>query len=108
MHELLDKFVKTFWDVSNVAFIFLLLTYIFTLLGMQMFANVLKFDEEGYPIKIDSPAWAKTESPRANFDTILWSFVTIFQVCFLFLLSFSGLFFSATWFIISYSCDHIS
>jgi len=47
MHELLEKFVATFWDVSNVAFIFVLLIYIFTLLGMQLYANTLKFNDGG-------------------------------------------------------------
>jgi len=80
MHDLLDKFVATFWDVSNVAFIFMLLAYIFALLGMQLFANTLHFDANEYAVAIGDPAWSDADVPRSNFDTFLYAFVTIFQV----------------------------
>ena len=47
---------------------------------MQLYANVLKFDDEGYHLAIGAPGWGKALSPRANFDNFVWSFVAIFQV----------------------------
>ena len=46
----------------------------------QLYANALRFDEEGYPLSIGKAGWHEATSPRANFDSFLWAFVTIFQV----------------------------
>jgi hypothetical protein len=43
----------------------ILFVYVYSLLGMQFFAGKLEF--EGVV-------------PRANFDSFVWAFVTIFQV----------------------------
>jgi len=80
MNKLMSKFVKTIGDVGNVSALMLLLIYIFVLLGMQIFANRLSFDELGFPIPIGADGWKESEVPRSNFDSFLWSFVTIFQV----------------------------
>ena len=63
MHELLDKFVATFWDVANVAFIFMLFAYVFTVLGMQLFANLLRFDRNGYAVR----SWSVNLVPMSLF-----------------------------------------
>jgi hypothetical protein len=57
--------------------------YIFTLLGMQLFANKLHFDANGYPLyreDVSAEVWAASEVPRENFDTFEWAFVTVFQI----------------------------
>ena len=48
--------------------------YVFALLGMSFFAGSVKFDDND---KLDL---VNGKSPRANFDDILWSVVTIFEV----------------------------
>lgn len=50
------------------------------MLGMQWFGQRLKFDDNNYVIEIGAPGWAEAESPRANFDDLLWAFTTVFQV----------------------------
>jgi hypothetical protein len=80
MKDLMKKFQKTLADVSNVAFLMLLLMYIFALLGMQLFANNLHFNELGFAVKIGDPEWEDAEIPRSNFDSFSWAFITIFQV----------------------------
>ena len=72
MHTLLTNIVKCIGGVANVGFLLMLFMYIFSLLGMQIFAHRLKFDEYGYVIEIGEPGWAEAESPRANFDDLLW------------------------------------
>jgi hypothetical protein len=48
--------------------------YVFSLLGMEMFAGKFKFDKYGYYDPVNGTV------PRQNFDEILWSFVTVFQI----------------------------
>jgi hypothetical protein len=47
--------------------------YITSLLGMQMFAGKLKYDENGFPDE-------NGESPRLNFDNLWTTFLTVFTV----------------------------
>merc|ERR1719171_2304224 len=60
--------------------------YVFTLMAMSFFATKFHFDDDGYLIEDGDAKWCpggfEDESciPRANFDTFLWSFVTIFQI----------------------------
>ncbi|GMF33384.1 unnamed protein product [Phytophthora lilii] len=44
---------------------------------MQTFANQFRFDEYGFPVDRSHNA---AYIPRANFDTMLWSVVTVFQI----------------------------
>ena len=54
--------------VSTAAVLLLIIMFIFTLLGMQLFAG--KLTEENFD----------GEKPRAHFDNFWWGFVTVFQV----------------------------
>ena len=47
---------------------------------MQFFANRLKFDEFGYPVRRGTPGYHDAEQPRWHYDTLPWAFTTIFQV----------------------------
>ena len=80
MKKLLDLIVKTVFDMANFGILLFLFIYIYALLGMQFFANRLKFDDEDYPIPLLTPEWYAAESPRANFDNLWWAVITIFQV----------------------------
>lgn len=77
LHKLLSTMVSTIKEVGNFSVLFLLFMYIYALIGMQTFANKFRFNEFGYPAtKSDSAFFV----PRSNFDTMLWSMVTVFQI----------------------------
>eukprot|EP00240_Pyramimonas_obovata_P000215 CAMPEP_0118927358 /NCGR_PEP_ID=MMETSP1169-20130426/4846_1 /TAXON_ID=36882 /ORGANISM="Pyramimonas obovata, Strain CCMP722" /LENGTH=1618 /DNA_ID=CAMNT_0006869105 /DNA_START=431 /DNA_END=5287 /DNA_ORIENTATION=+ len=57
----------TVQELGNFSAIVLLVIFVFSLLGMQMFGGKFDFGDE-------------TGIPRSNFDTLLRSFVTVFQV----------------------------
>lgn len=69
--------ISTLHEVGNFCVLFLLFLYIYALIGMQTFANRFRFDEYGFPVDRNHEA---AYVPRANFDTMLWSVVTVFQV----------------------------
>ena len=50
------------------------------MIGMQFFANRLRFDENGFRVRPGTPGYDDAEVPRSHFDTLLWAFTTIFQV----------------------------
>src|SRR3546814_388590 len=50
------------------------------MLGMALFANRLRFDDEGYPVGLSNPDWKDAEVPRSNFDTFQLAFTTTFSV----------------------------
>ena len=60
----------------------LIFLYVYSLLGMQCFAGRLKFDADGNKIKdfTDLSQLNTMQVPRSNFDNILESFITVFQI----------------------------
>eukprot|EP00602_Paraphysomonas_sp_CaronLab_P008605 CAMPEP_0185034492 /NCGR_PEP_ID=MMETSP1103-20130426/24443_1 /TAXON_ID=36769 /ORGANISM="Paraphysomonas bandaiensis, Strain Caron Lab Isolate" /LENGTH=1644 /DNA_ID=CAMNT_0027571169 /DNA_START=197 /DNA_END=5132 /DNA_ORIENTATION=+ len=82
MKKLLGKVIKTVFDLGNFGLLLFLFLYIYTLVGMQFFANRFRFDEEGYAIEdINSHAWKHAPDwSRSNFDDFTHSFATVFQV----------------------------
>jgi len=82
MKKLLVKVIKTVKDLANFGVLLTLFLYIYTLVGMQFFANRLRFDEDGYPIHdIGSAEWKDPAIwPRSNFDDFNHAFGTVFQV----------------------------
>ncbi|KAF4133455.1 Voltage-dependent L-type calcium channel domain-containing protein [Phytophthora infestans] len=77
LQKLLTTMISTLQEVGNFSVLFLLFLYIYALIGMQTFANQFRFDEYGYPVDRNHEA---AYIPRANFDTLLWSVVTVFQI----------------------------
>lgn len=77
LQKLLVTIVSTIREIGNFSVLLFLFMYIYALIGMQMFGNRFRFDSDGFPVDMTQPA---AHIPRANFDTILWSMVTIFQV----------------------------
>ena len=63
LRRLLATIAKSVADVANASVVLLIIMFIFSLLGMQLFGG-----------RFPSPL------PRAHFDTLWWSFVTVFQV----------------------------
>ncbi|KAE9357160.1 hypothetical protein PF008_g3287 [Phytophthora fragariae] len=96
LQKLIRLIANAVSEVGNFSVFLLLFMYVYALLGMQIFGNRFRFDSNGIPLT--SPA-ADMDSeiyvPRANFDSLLWSGVTVFQmlnvgmVCLLLLLIFS-------------------
>lgn len=86
MHKLLTLIWMTLLDVSYFLLLVVLFIFIFTLGGMQFFANRMRFYEDsGYRIKIGDPGWNSQYTldylrPRSHFDSFPWGFVTIFQI----------------------------
>ena len=82
MKKLLVKVIKTVKDLANFGVLLTLFLYIYTLVGMQFFANRLRYDEDGYPIEdIGSDEWENPAIwPRSNFDDFNHAFGTVFQV----------------------------
>jgi voltage-dependent calcium channel L type alpha-1D len=81
LQELLAAMQRTVLQVGNFAVLLFLFIFIYALVGLQFFSNRLHFNPQtGAPVSITSPQYASGEIPRANFDTFIWSMVTVFQV----------------------------
>ena len=70
---MLIKIGRTFKDISNFSVLLFLFIFTYSILGMELFANRVKFDDNGFPSKTG-------QSPRGNFDNILSSTTSIFIV----------------------------
>jgi hypothetical protein len=73
LRVLVDSIAFTVMTIGNYVILLILFVYVYALLGMQFFAGRLKFNKE-----TNLPDMAEGISPRANFDTIGWSSLTIF------------------------------
>jgi len=74
LRTLLDGIAFTILAVGDYCILLSLFIYVFALLGMSMFAGKVKFDDDG-EIDIENG-----ETPRANYDYILWACVSVFFV----------------------------
>jgi len=75
LSSLFNALTSTASEMQNFLILLFLFLYIYTLLGMQLFANKLRFNADGTPIKsIGSTEWSQapdyqtTYSGRYNFD----------------------------------------
>lgn len=108
LRMLLRAVVQTLRDVGYFALLLLLFMFVFSLLGLEFFANRFHFDpvtgdallpsDPGYlatplPTHMQhrTHRWLQTthtrdnryaaaDVPRSHFDNLLWSVVTVFQV----------------------------
>lgn len=71
-HLLLITIWKSIVSISKFSIIFFLFIFIYSILGMETFANKAKFDD-GKEIDLE-----KGTSIERNFDNFLWSFTTVF------------------------------
>jgi hypothetical protein len=71
LQKLLSMIVQSVIDVTNASLLLLIIMFIFTLLGMQLFGGKMKWYYYG-----SSPA----DKAKAHFDDFWWGFVTVFQV----------------------------
>jgi voltage-dependent calcium channel L type alpha-1D len=82
MRLIILKVFKTVKDLANFALLLFLILFIYTLIGMQFFANRFHFDSTGHPIThIGSHEWATAPFiSRSNFDDFTHAFATVFQI----------------------------
>lgn len=73
LRVLLDSIAYTMGTIGNYVVLLGLFIYVYSLLGMQFFAGKLTFDKDGVYDK-------NGEVSRANFDTIYWAAITVFEV----------------------------
>ena len=72
LRTLMDSIAFTIGSIGNYSILLCLYIYVMALLGMSIFAGSFRFTDGvgGYD--------PEGSVPRANFDTLLWSGVTIF------------------------------
>jgi hypothetical protein len=73
LRVLLDSIAYTMGTIGNYVVLLGLFIYVYSLLGMQFFAGKLTFNKDGFFDK-------DGEVSRANFDTIYWAAITVFEV----------------------------
>lgn len=66
LRVMLIKLIKSMKSISYLGLLMLIIMFIYTLLGKQLFKGIMD-DGEG-------------ENPRANFDNLFWSFITVFTL----------------------------
>jgi len=75
LNDLLATLIASIKGVANAAVLLGIMVFIFTLVGMQLFGG--KMSDPAHYCDNDDPC---DDVPRHNFDTLWWSFVTVFQV----------------------------
>lgn len=83
MRELLSTLSRTVIDVGNFGLLLILFMFIYSLIGLQFFANRFHFDEDGDAIGIGEEGYDDAQVPKSNFDSLLNAFTTIFVVRFI-------------------------
>jgi hypothetical protein len=81
LKEVVAKILGVVSSMGNFFVLLLLFHIIFALVGMQFFANRLRFDAQGIAItEINSDAWINApDRPRSNFDNFSLAVAAIFQ-----------------------------
>ncbi len=81
LQSLLRTIVSSLYEIGNFAALLILFMFIYSLIGMQILSNRLRFSHEnGSAIGIADENFEEADVPRSNFDTFLWSMVSIFQI----------------------------
>ena len=81
LQDILAKMITSLKDISNFSVLLSLFMYIYALLGMEMFANKVRYtlDDEVVPdVVAATAAGAILITPRMNFDNIGNALTTIF------------------------------
>ena len=71
---IMGKIGKSLVDISTFSILLFIFIYISALLGMELFAHNVKYNEEGQVMKIGG------SSRRANFDDFIHAFTTVFII----------------------------
>ena len=84
--NLLQKIIITLKDIRNFSVLLFLFIFVYTLLGMELFAYRIAFDDDNMPIKSDEIKEAGFKEnyfmwyPRGNFNYFWDGFITIFTI----------------------------
>jgi Ion transport protein len=79
--RLLSTIIKTLKDLANFTLLLIIVIYVFALVGLQLFANRLRFDVRTHlaVMNVTCGACSTIEIPRSNFDTLQYSMMSVFQ-----------------------------
>lgn len=79
--ELLEKMIMTLKDITNFSVLMLLFVFICSLLGMEIYAYRVKYNDtsKAYPLDPETE-WDVGYYPRQNFNTLGNSFVSVFGI----------------------------
>ena len=81
MQIILGGMMTTVQEIGNFALLLLVLVFIYSLVGQQLFANRMRFDaSSGVRLGLSDPEYANADVPRSNYDTMSLSMITTFQV----------------------------
>ena len=81
LQSLLRTIVSSVYEIGNFATLLILFMVIYSLVGMQILSNRLRFSHEhGSAIGINDDNFNSADIPRSNFDNFFWSMVTVFQI----------------------------
>jgi hypothetical protein len=72
--ELLLTIIRSLKDISNFGILLLLFIFIYTLLGMELFAHTVLLNEFGNLVEEGGT------SPKSNFDSFFNAFITVFII----------------------------
>ena len=75
---MLVKIGNTFKDVSNFSVLLFLFMFTYALLGMELYANKIKFDQYNNPVDCEEDKDCLGESLRTNFDSWVNAMITVF------------------------------
>jgi hypothetical protein len=73
------KIGQTLKDIFTFFVLLLIIVFVYSLLGVELFQNTVKFDDYGFVVPPGTPG---SKSPNLNFDTFLDGVVCVF-VCLL-------------------------
>lgn len=76
-HQMMVKIAATLKDVFTFFLLLLIAVFVLALLGVELYANQVKFDSNNRPVPSNS---TEGVSPRLNFDSFLHGTVSVF-VC---------------------------
>ncbi|KAG4062064.1 Sodium channel protein type 4 subunit alpha B [Phytophthora cactorum] len=80
LRELLEMVGRALASIANFGVLLFIFIYIYALVGMQFFGNTMRFDSNGYPTPYNINDYWSGTVPRLNFDTFLWSTITVFKI----------------------------
>jgi voltage-dependent calcium channel L type alpha-1D len=80
LQNLLRTITSSLPDIANFGALLAIIVFVFSLIGMQVLAGRLQFDSSTKGVQFSTDRDASLEVPRANFDNIYWSTITVFQL----------------------------
>ena len=78
--ELLQQIMFTVKEVTYFLVLLLICMFIFSLLGMELYGQKIRFNKDGFLPDADNDTDELLVSPRPNFDTFYMAFTSIFIV----------------------------